>query len=95
MKKLLLAILTVTFLLGSGALSAEESSAPEGSSSGGGGKVKAKFYDFSDTVIDGETKRPTDLYIDAKAKVKFDRLLKLKKSFLNAMMKTSKERVLK
>ena len=57
--------------------------------------VKAKFYDFSDTVIDGETKKPTDLYIDAKQKVKFDRLLKLKKSFLNSMMKTSKESVLR
>ncbi len=94
MKKLLLAILTVTFLVGSGAAFAQEKGAAEGGG-GGGGKVKAKFYDFSDTVIDGETKRPTDLYIDAKAKVKFDRLLKLKKSFLNAMMKTSKERVLK
>jgi|GEM_PF-276154 len=95
MKKLLLAVLTVTFVFGSGALFAQEKGAPEGGGGGGGGKVKAKFYDFSDTVIDGETKRPTDLYIDAKAKVKFDRLLKLKKSFLNAMMKTSKERVLK
>jgi hypothetical protein len=95
MKKLLLAILTVTFVVGSGAAFAQEKGAPEGGGGGGGGKVKAKFYDFSDTVIDGETKRPTDLYIDAKAKVKFDRLLKLKKSFLNAMMKTSKERVLK
>jgi hypothetical protein len=95
MKRLLLATLTVTFLFGAGAF-AQEKGAPEGGGTGGGGgKVKAKFYDFSDTVIDGETKRPTDLYIDAKAKVKFDRLLKLKKSFLNAMMKTSKERVLK
>lgn len=96
MKKLLLAMLTVSFLFGAGAALAQEKSGADGTTtSGGGGKVKAKFYDFSDTVIDGETKRPTDLYIDAKAKVKFDRLLKLKKSFLNAMMKTSKERVLK
>ena len=94
MKKLLVAIVMSSFVLGAGAALAQETPAAEGGG-GGGGKVKAKFYDFSDTVIDGETKRPTDLYIDAKAKVKFDRLLKLKKSFLNAMMKTSKERVLK
>jgi hypothetical protein len=58
-------------------------------------KVKAKFYDFSDTVIDGELKKPSDLYIDAKKKVKFNRLLKLKKSFIKEMMKTSRDRVLK
>jgi hypothetical protein len=97
MKKLLFAVILGSFLVGAGTVLAQQKGAPEGggATGGGGGKVKAKFYDFSDTVIDGETKRPTDLYIDAKAKVKFDRLLKLKKSFLNAMMKTSKERVLK
>ena len=58
-------------------------------------KVKSKFYDFSEMLIDGEIKKPTALYTDARSKVQFDRLLKLKKSFLNAMMKTSKERVLK
>jgi hypothetical protein len=87
MKKILLAVTTAMFVIGAlGVMSPGELQAK---------KVKAKFYDFSDTVIDGETKKPTDLYIDAKQKVKFDRLLKLKKSFLNAMMKTSKERVLK
>jgi len=86
MKKILLATVAAMFAFGvAGQALAQE----------GGGKVKAKFYDFSDTVIDGETKKPTDLYIDAKQKVKFDRLLKLKKSFLSAMMKTSKENVLK
>ncbi len=42
----------------------------------------SKFYDFSDQVIDGELKKPTALYIDEKQKVKFDRLLNLKRSFL-------------
>lgn len=59
------------------------------------GKVKSKFYDFSDTVIDGEIKKPTNLYIDARQKVNFDRLLKLKKSFMPALMRTSKEKVFK
>ena len=59
------------------------------------GSVKAKFYDFSDQVIDGEIKRPTTLYTDARQKVKFDRLLKLKKSFLPAILETSKENVFK
>ena len=56
---------------------------------------KAKFYDFSDQIIDGEIKRPTTLYTDARERVKFDRLLKLKKSFLPKLFDTAKERVFK
>ena len=57
--------------------------------------VKSKFYDFSDQLIDGEIKKPTNLYIDARQKVKFDRLLKLKKSFLEPLLQTAKEQVFK
>ena len=56
---------------------------------------KAKFYDFSEQVIDGEIKKPTALYTDSKGKVKFDRLLKLKKSFIPELMKTGEERTFK
>lgn len=60
------------------------------------GKVpRAKFYDFNEQLIDGEIKKPTTLYTDARDKVKFERLLKLKKSFLNKLYKTAKERVFK
>jgi len=55
----------------------------------------AKFYDFSEQVIDGHIKRPTALYTDARQKVKFDRLLKLKKSFLPEMLKTAKDPIFK
>ena len=56
---------------------------------------KSKFYDFNDQIIDGEIKRPTTLYTDSRERVKFDRLMKLKKSFLPELFKTSKERVFK
>ena len=56
---------------------------------------KSKFYDFTDQIIDGEIKKPTTLYTDARQKVKFDRLMKLKKSFLPQLFKTAKERVFK
>ena len=56
---------------------------------------RAKFYDFSDQIIDGQIKRPTALYTDARQKVKFNRLLKLKKSFLPDLLKTAKEDVFK
>ena len=56
---------------------------------------KAKFYDFQDQIIDGEIKKPITLYTDARHKVKFERLLRLKKSFMNKLFDTSKERVFK
>jgi len=56
---------------------------------------RAKFYDFNEQLIDGEIKKPTTLYTDARGKVKFDRLLRLKKSFLPELFATSKESVFK
>ena len=58
-------------------------------------RPSAKFYDFSEQVIDGQIKKPTALYTDARQKVKFDRLLKLKKSFLPATLQTAKDPVFK
>ena len=52
---------------------------------------RAKFYDFSEQLIDGEIKKPTTLYTDARDKVKFDRLLRLKKSFLPKLFMTAKD----
>ena len=56
---------------------------------------RAKFYDFSEQLIDGEIKKPTNLYIDSRERVKFDRLLRLKKSFLPKLFDTAKEKVFK
>ena len=56
---------------------------------------KSKFYDFNEQLIDGEVKKPTTLYTDARQQVRFDRLLKLKKSFLPKLFATAKERVFK
>ena len=57
--------------------------------------TKAKFYDFNEQLIDGEVKKPTTLYTDARDKVKFERLLRLKKSFMDKLFDTSKEKVFK
>ncbi len=56
---------------------------------------KARFYDFSDQLIDGDIKKPTALYMESRTRAKFEKLLKLKKSFRPAMVDTSKERILK
>jgi|TARA_R110002074_G_scaffold11911_9_gene44274 hypothetical protein len=57
--------------------------------------AKSKFYDFSDQIIDGQIKKPTTLYTDSRTAVKFDRLLRLKKSFLPKLFSTAKEKVFK
>lgn len=57
--------------------------------------ARSKFYDFNEQIIDGEIKKPTALYTNARKQVKFDRLLKLKKSFIPQLFKTAKEKVFK
>ena len=56
---------------------------------------KAKFYDFNEQLIDGEVKKPMTLYTDSRDRVKFERLLRLKKSFMGKLFDTSKEKVFK
>ena len=83
MKKVLvgLALVAAVGMVGGNALAAD--------------KVKSKFYDFSEMLIDGEIKKPTALYTDARSKVQFDRLLKLKKSFLESLKASGREEVFK
>jgi len=57
--------------------------------------TKSKFYDFNEQLIDGQIRKPTALYINTRERAKFNRLLRLKKSFLNKLFQTSKERVFK
>ena len=56
---------------------------------------KSKFYNFSEQLIDGEIRKPTTLYTNARERAKFERLLRLKKSFLRQMFETSKHKVFK
>ena len=57
--------------------------------------TKSKFYDFSEQLINGEVRKPQTFYTNVRDKVKFERLLSLKKSFLRPMFDTSKERIFK
>ena len=52
---------------------------------------KTKFYNFEDLLINGEYKKPKSLWIDARQKAKFERLLKLKKDFLPNLKNTAKD----
>jgi len=57
--------------------------------------MKSKFYDFSEQMIDGEVRKPSALYTSVRERAKFERLLRLKKSFLRNLFSTSKEPIFK
>jgi len=83
MKKLALVVAALALVVGfSGSVQAQD-------------KVKSKFYNFSEMLIDGEIKKPTALYTDARQKVQFDRLLSLKKSFLDTLKQSGRQEVFK
>ncbi len=52
---------------------------------------KTKFYDFDDLLINGEYKKPQVMYIDDQSKVRFERLLKLKKDFIHKLRDTKRD----
>tara|TARA_R110001583_G_C5661247_1_gene409657 strand:- start:2997 stop:3230 length:234 start_codon:yes stop_codon:yes gene_type:complete len=58
-------------------------------------RSKAKFYDFSDQLIDGTIKKPSTIYMESRTRAKFAKLLRLKKSFIPRLLMTGKEALLK
>lgn len=90
MNKTLLLAFIMTFVLVAIAANDSKANPPKTNT-----PSKTKFYDFNDMLIDGQIKKPQALYIDHRQKVKFERLLKLKKSFLPSLMKTAKDPVLR
>ena len=57
--------------------------------------TKTKFYNFDDLLINGEYKKPQILYTDSRKKVRFEKLLKLKKDFLPKLVDTRTDPALK
>ena len=60
-----------------------------------GKSKKARFYDFSDQLINGEIKKPAAIYMESRARAKFAKLLKLKKSFRRALILSYHDPLLK
>ena len=52
---------------------------------------KTKFYDFDDLLINGEYKKPQIMYTDTQTKVRFERLLKLKKDFIQKLRDSKRD----
>jgi hypothetical protein len=59
------------------------------------GKDATKFYNFDDLLINGKVKKPQVLYTDARQKIKFGKLLKLRKDFLPKLESTKKDKTLR
>jgi len=57
--------------------------------------TKTKFYDFDDMLINGKVKKPQVLYIDKRQKVKFERLLRMRKDMMPRLMGTGKDHSLR
>ena len=53
--------------------------------------AKTKFYNFDDLLINGKIQKPKVLWVDARQKVKFQKLLKLKKDFMPKLRGTKKD----
>ena len=51
---------------------------------------KTMFYNFDDMVVDGEFRKPSVLLTTAREQSRFERLLRLRKSFLPDMLKTAR-----
>ena len=51
--------------------------------------AKTKFYNFDDLLINGAYQKPQVMYTDARKKVKFEALLRLKRDFLKRLKDTA------
>ncbi len=58
-------------------------------------QLTEEIVDFDDLLINGEYKKPQVLYIDSDSKVKFERLLKLRKDFIPKLKNTSRDHSLR
>lgn len=54
-------------------------------------KEKTRFYDFDDLLVDGEINKPATLYTRALKSPRFERLLRLQKSFLDQLSRTTRD----
>jgi hypothetical protein len=52
---------------------------------------QTRFYDFDELLIDGEFNKPTTIYTRALKSPRFDRLLRLQKSFLDQLGRTARD----
>lgn len=58
------------------------------------GEVQTRFYDFNDMLIDGEFMRPEGMFTRARDRARFERLLDLRREFIEEIEESAKEEAL-
>lgn len=93
----LLLLLALAWAAPRSAAAQEKAAAPATDKAGKGkkGAGKERFFDFEGLVIDGELRKPGAFFASAREKVRFDRLLRLRKSFLQEVEKSAQDPTLK
>ena len=57
--------------------------------------TNTKFYNFDDLLINGAYQKPAVLLTDSRKKLKFDKLLDLKRDFLHKVKESAKDKSLR
>ena len=86
MRQALLCVFGAVCMLSSTLAMAQNESEPNG---------PVQFVDMEAIIIDGDYKKPQVLYTDVRERVKFERLIKLKKSFLPQLRDTARDAALR
>lgn len=91
MKRILLATVSASLLLG-----ATWGSAAHAQEAGGdnGGEVTYKqktVYDFDDDVVEGDLQKPEGEFLDVKKKSKHSSLIKIRQNFIDEMLKSAED----
>lgn len=58
------------------------------------GDTPTRFYDFNDMLIDGEFMRPEGMFTRARDTARFERLLDLRREFIDEIEESAKEEAL-
>lgn len=91
MKKLITILLTATFVLSAGGAAfaaGDDAKRPPGD-------ARVQHVDLGTMVIDGTLRQPTVQFHDQRERVRFERLMKIRKSFMPALMASGTDGVFK
>ena len=80
MKRMVTVILAVAFMLPTSFTVAQDEA-----------DTPSRFYDFNDMLIDGELMRPEGMFTRARDRARFERLLNLRREFIDEIEESAKE----
>jgi hypothetical protein len=93
-KRSLMALLVALPLMVPALARAQDTSTQGGADQANQGDVQTRFYDFNDMLIDGEFMRPEGMFTRARDRARFERLLDLRREFIDQIEESAKEEAL-